>query len=393
MTSEVLSKSRNPWLVGLVFAATAVMGGIAIYNSQFESVKQSPTQPTPTVQKITALGRLEPEKEVLHLSAPQALDGDRVAKLLVQEGSSIKSGQVVAILDSRDRLQDALGQAQEQVRVAQARLAQVKAGAKSGEIQAQQATIARIQAELVGEIETQKAEIARRQLEVSNARAEYVRYQQLYREGAISASNIDGKRLAFETAQAQLHEAKSRQSKTASTLQAQLREAQATLNRIEEVRPVDVKVSQTEVDDVKAAVKRAQTELEQAYIRAPMAGQILKIHTYEGEKIQGSENNNDGIAALGQTEHMVVVAEVYQTDIGKVRVGQQAVITGQAFPGELQGKVSQIGLQVNRQNVFSNQPGENLDRRVVEVKIRLHPEDSERVAAFTNLQVQAAIQQ
>lgn len=393
MTSEVLSKSKNPWLVGLVVAATAVTGGIAIYSSQFESVKQSPTQPTPTMPKITALGRLEPEKEVLHLSAPQALDGDRVAKLLVQEGSSVKAGQVVAILDSRDRLQDALGQAQEQVRVAQARLAQVKAGAKSGEIQAQRAIIARIQAELVGEIQTQSAEIARRQLEVSNARAEYIRYQQLYQEGAISASNIDGKRLAFETAQAQLHEVKSRQGKTASTLQAQLREAQATLNRIEEVRLVDVNVSQTEVDDAKAAVKRAQTELQQAYIRAPMAGQILKIHTHEGEKIQGNENNNDGIADLGQTERMVVVAEVYQTDIGKVRLGQQAVITGQAFPGELQGKVSQIGLQVERQNVFSNQPGENLDRRVVDVRIRLHSEDSKRVAAYTNLQVQAAIQQ
>jgi HlyD family secretion protein len=49
-------------------------------------------------------------------------------------------------------------------------------------------------------------------------------------------------------------------------------------------------------------------------------------------------------------------------------------------------------LQVNRQNVFSNQPGENLDSRIVEVKIRLNPEDSKRVAGLTNLQVQAEIE-
>jgi HlyD family secretion protein len=49
-------------------------------------------------------------------------------------------------------------------------------------------------------------------------------------------------------------------------------------------------------------------------------------------------------------------------------------------------------LQVNRQNVFSNQPGENLDSRVIEVKIRLNPEDSKRVAGLTNLQVQTAIE-
>lgn len=88
---------------------------------------------------------------------------------------------------------------------------------------------------------------------------------------------------------------------------------------------------------------------------------------------------------------MTAIAEVYQTDIGKVRVGQQAMITSQSLPGELQGTVSQIGLQVIRQNVFSNQSGENLDRRVIEVKVRLSPEDSKRVAGLTNLQVQTAI--
>ncbi len=89
---------------------------------------------------------------------------------------------------------------------------------------------------------------------------------------------------------------------------------------------------------------------------------------------------------------MMAVAEVYQTDIGKVKLGHQAMITSQAFPGELRGSVDHIGLLVKRQNVFSNQPGENLDSRVVEVKIRLTPEDSKRVAGFTNLQVQTAIE-
>lgn len=393
MSSGVISKPGNRWLVGLIFAATVVTGGIAIYGvSNSELVSQSPQPTTPTVKRITALGNLEPESEVIHLSAPQALDGDRVAQLLVKEGEQVKVGQVVAILDSRDRLQDALLEAQAQVRVTQSKLAQVRAGAKTGEIGAQAAQVARFQAELRGEVSTQKATIARWQSEVNNARAEYDRYQSLYQEGAISASQYDQKRLALETDLAQLNEAQANQNRTADMLQAQINEARATLNQIAEVRPVDVLSAQTEVERAIAAAKRAQTELEQAYIRAPMAGQILKIHTQEGEKIEGSDSN-DGIADLGQTERMVVVAEVYQTDIGKVQLGQQAIITSQAFRGELQGTITQIGLQVNRQNVFSNQPGENLDRRVVEVKIRLSPTDSKRVASLTNLQVQAAIQQ
>jgi HlyD family secretion protein len=88
---------------------------------------------------------------------------------------------------------------------------------------------------------------------------------------------------------------------------------------------------------------------------------------------------------------MIAVAEVYQTDISKIKVGQKATITSQGFTGELQGTVWQIGLQVKRQNVFSDQPGENLDSRIVEVKIRLNPEDSQKVSSLTNLQVQTAI--
>lgn len=388
MSLQSLSKPSNRWLVGLIVAATAVTGTTIFYVlSQTPQRTSSPVVIAPPVEKVTALGRLEPEAEVIRLFAPLALDGDRIAQLLVKEGDRVKAGQVLVILDSRDQLQDALEQAQEQVGVAQAQLAQVKAGAKTGEIQAQQETIARLQAELAGEIATRNATIARYTAEVRNARAEYNRFEQLYRQGAISASSIDSRRLAAQTAEAQLNEALFGKDRTVDTLQAQLREAKATLSRIAEVRPVDVKAAQAEVNTAIAAVKRAETELQQAYIRAPISGQIIKIHARTGEKIDES-----GIVELGQTDQMVAIAEVYQTDIGKVRLGQQAVITSQAFPGRVQGTVSQIGLQVERQNVFSNQPGENLDRRVIEVKIRLHPEDSKRVAGLTNLQVETAIQ-
>ncbi|AFZ21058.1 ABC exporter membrane fusion protein [Allocoleopsis franciscana] len=393
MSSQLLSKPSKRWLIGLIIAATAVTGATVFYGaSRFGMIgDRKPSQPiekTPIIKKVTALGRLEPMGEVIRLSAPVSLDGDRVAQVLVKQGDQVQQGQVIAILDSRDRLQSALEQAKQQVRVAQSRLAQVKSGAKTGKITAQKAEITRLQAELEGEFSTQSAAIARYQAELNNARAEYNRFQMLYREGAESASNLDNKRLTLETAQAQVNQATATQKRTAETLQEQLKQAKATLNQITEVRPVDVQAAQTEVDQAVTEVKRAQTELNLAYIHAPIVGQILKIHTHPGEKISES-----GIAELGQTSQMAVVAEVYQTDIGKVKLGQKAVITSQAFPGELQGTVSEIGLQVSRQNVFSNQPGENLDRRVVEVKINLNPEHSQRVAGLTNLQVQVAIQE
>jgi HlyD family secretion protein len=117
-----------------------------------------------------------------------------------------------------------------------------------------------------------------------------------------------------------------------------------------------------------------------------MTGQIIKIHARVGEKIDAP-----GVADFAQTKTMMAVAEVYQTDISKIKLGQKATITSQGFTGELKGIVQQIGLQVKRQNVFGDQPGENLDSRIIEVKIRLNPEDSKRVSGLTNLQVQTAI--
>lgn len=389
MNAAASSKSSKRWLIGLLVTATILGGGTILWEvSQSEADKSSPSaQTAPIPKKVTALGRLEPETEVIHLFASLALDGDRVAQLLVGQGDWVETGQPIAILASRDRLQAALEQAQEEVKVAKSKLAQILAGAKTGEIEAQQAHITQLEAELQGQIATNRATVNRWQAEVRTAKAEYDRYQYLYQQGAIAASELDNKRLAWETAQAQLEQAQATEHLTVTTLQAKIAEAEATLNRIAEVRPVDVHTAQAEVEGAIATVKTAKTELAQAYVRTPMAGQILKIHTHPGETI----DEQYGIAQLGQTKQMVVVAEVYQTDISKVHLGQNALITSEVFSEELHGTVSEIDLQVSRQKVFSDQPGENLDRRVVEVKILLSLEDSQKVAGWTNLQVQTEI--
>ena len=389
MNASASSKSSKLWLIGLLVTATTLAGATFLWEvSQSEPDQSSPpVQTAPITSKVTALGRLEPETEVINLFAPLALDGDRVAQLLVKRGDWVEADRVIAILASQDRLQAALEEAQEEVKVAQRRLAQILAGAKTGEIEAQQAQITQLEAELRGQIAANQATIARWQSEVRTAKAEHERYQYLYRKGAIAASQLDHKRLAWEAARAQLEEALATESRTITTLKAQIAEAKATLNHIAEVRPVDVQTAQAEVERAIATAKRAETELAGAYVRTPMAGQILKIHSYPGEII----DRQHGIAELGQTKQMVVVAEVYQTDISKVRLGQTVLITGEVLSEKLHGTVSEIDFQVSRQKVFSNQPGENLDRRVVEVKISLPPEDSQRVAGLTNLQVQTAI--
>lgn len=382
-------KLPKSFFVGIIVTATTLTGTVFIWNGyrkQTNNVAQIATVEVKP-QKVTALGRLEPASEVINLFPTLELDGDRISQLLIKQGDSVAAGQIVAILASEDRLQAALAEARQEVIVARNKLAQVKAGAKNGEIAAQKAQISNLEAELQGQIATNKATIDRWQSEVRTAQAEYDRYQSLHDDGAISASQRDNKRLIWETTQAQLEEAVATQNRSTKTLEAQIASAKATLNQIAEVRPVDIATAQAELDRAIAAVQRAETELAQAYIRSSIAGQILKIHTYPGEKI----NEEYGIAEIGQTEQMVAVAEVYQTDINRIRISQKAFITSNVFADRLQGRVEEIDLQVSQQKVFSNQPGENLDRRIVEVKIYLTPEASKKVAGMTNLQVQTAI--
>ncbi|MEO0011960.1 MAG: hypothetical protein RLZZ535_349 [Cyanobacteriota bacterium] len=384
-SSKPLSKNLPAIIIGLAL----ILGGVTIYKFRQASVTQPETviQAMPKIKTVTALGSLEPSGEIIEISADSTSSGNRLEKLLVKQGDEIKTGDVIAVVDSRDRLEAALNQAQEQVRVAEANLALIKAGAKTGEIQAQQAAIARIQIERDNNIAAQTAMVARMQAELNNAQVEYQRYQTLYQDGAISASERDSKYLAQETAKKQLVETQANLNRIKSGQQEQLAEAKATLDQIAEVRPVDIAIAEAEVREAQAAVQTAQAELNQAYIKSPQAGTVIKIMTRPGEVVASDE----GIVRIGQTSHMYAVAEVYESDIGKVKLGQKVSVTSSALSQKLTGTVDSIGLEVERQEVVNTDPTANIDAKVVEVKVRLDPESSKKVAGLTNLLVDVQI--
>ncbi|MEA5515192.1 ABC exporter membrane fusion protein [Nodularia sp. UHCC 0506] len=380
---------RPPFFIAIIVSLTVIGSSVYTVLKFQDTVNQKGSAPAvllPELKTVTALGRIEPKGKVIKLSATTSAEGSRVEELLVKEGDRIKAGQVIAILDSRDRLSAALREAEEQVKVEQANLNRIKAGAKRGEILAQEATIARLEAERQGDIAAQKTTIARLKAEVGNAKAENQRYQELYQEGAISASQRDNKRLTLETAQKNLQEAQTQLIRIELTSQQQIKEAIATLDRIAEVPQVNIEAAAAEVNRAIAAMQRTQANLQQAYVRSPQDGQIFEIHSRPGELV-----SNNGIADIGQTSEMYVIAEVYESDIGKVHPGQKVQIFGDFLPIELQGTVARKGLQVRRQNVINTDPASNIDNRVVEVYIRLDETSNQKAANLTNMQVRAVI--
>jgi len=366
----------------------AIAGVVAYQKITSHPSEQIVSVTKPTIKTVSALGRLEPDGEVINVFAPTSQDGAIVNSLKVNHAQFIRQGQVIAILDTYARRQAALQAAQQQVIVAQNRLLQVEAGAKQGQIQAQKEVVTRLEAELVTETAAQEAVIARLKAELDNAQLEAQRYQHLYIDGAVSASLRDSKQLIADTVSNSLKEARAALSKITLSRQKQIQEAKATLAQIAEVRPVDVQLARSQVAQAQAGVATAKADLELAVVRSPQDGQVLKIHTRPGELV-----GNQGIISLGQTQTMVAVAEIYELDISRVRVGQSATITSKnnAFADVLHGKVFEVGLEVGKKDVLNTDPAAQFDARVVEVKVHLDPESSRKVAGLTNLSVQMEI--
>jgi len=379
---------HRPSLIAIAGCLLATGGAITIRQFVSRPPQQVASAAAPIVETVSALGRLEPDGELVQVFAPTSIEGARVERLQVSHGQHLRQGDVIAILDTYAVQQAVWREAKRQVEVAQARLEQVKAGAKVGQIQAQERVVERLQAEEQTQIATQRATIARLEAERQNAELEDRRYQQLYQEGAVSASLRDAKRLTADTVRENLNEARAGLNRICLPLQQQIAEARATRAQIAQVRPVDIDVVRAEVAQAQAGWARAKADLERTVVRSPQDGQVLKIHTRPGELV-----GNKGIISLGQTRQMVAVAEVYELDVSRVRVGQSATVTSKnnAFPDELHGKVMEVGLEIDKKDVLNTDPAAQFDARVVEVKVRLDAESSRKVAGLTNLSVQVAI--
>ncbi len=90
-----------------------------------------------------------------------------------------------------------------------------------------------------------------------------------------------------------------------------------------------------------------------------------------------------------QTDAMYAVAEVYETDVQRVRIGQRATVSSPALAAPLSGTVDRIGLKIGKKDVLSVDPAAKTDARVVEVRILL--DDAAAAAGLTNLEVDVAI--
>jgi HlyD family secretion protein len=164
-----------------------------------------------------------------------------------------------------------------------------------------------------------------------------------------------------------------------------LESARQRLRSMSEVREVDVALAEAQYQAALAEAEHAKAELGQAYIRAPMDGKVIKVHAHAGEQI-----GRDGVVEFAVVDPMYVVAEVHESDIARVRIGQKATVEGVALGQRMNGVVEEIGLKVGRNTLFSTDPASANDARVAEVRIKL--EQAEPAARFLQARVTVVIE-
>ena len=305
--------------------------------------------PTPTV---LGLARLMPEGDLIRVSPPYGAGDARISAILVSEGLRVAEGDLLATLDNGAALTSARLAAEATVAQRAAALAQARETVRIGILEA-------------------RASVAEARAAADAAQTRLARGRSLAERGVATVATLDD----LEAASAQ-------------ALQA-LARAEATLARWDtgsvDTQP-DVVVAQAALDAARIDLDRTTRDLAKSEVRAPVAGVVLDIAGRPGERPSA-----DGVMTLGQTDHMMALVEVFQTEIGRLHVGQAVELSAAPLAEPLTGRVERVGLLVGRQNLVSDDTAANTDARVVEVLVRLDAESSTRAADLSNLEAVARI--
>jgi HlyD family secretion protein len=299
---------------------------------------------------VGALGRVEPASRIRKLSQPGGFAITRVERLLVAEGDRVEAGQLLAELSDAAQKDAALAQAEASLAEARANLAKTRAAGRPSEIAAQRARIESLLA--------QEAIAGR----------EAARAERLVPSGAGAFAAADRNRAA------------------AARAAAERAEAEAQLETLSRPRPEDLALAEAQVAAAEAQTARARADAGLSRVRAPIAGTVLRVYARPGDQI-----GTDGLLDLADLERMDVVADVYETDLPRLRPGAPAEVIVPGEPQRYAATVREIGWLVRRTVQAGTDPVAAVDARTVEVRLALSEEGRAALQRRTNMQVQVAI--
>ncbi len=334
----------------------------------------SPNGSNPTSngrKSVSALGKIEPLDGIIHLTAAP---GDRVVHWSpdVKEGVEVKKGDELVVLESkRIRLQEKeLAKTQHKFA-----LGQLEAIKRNGDAQLAEAELKNARAlkglEQDVILFSKKVDLATKQHKVEEAAYESVKE---LTNGSVAAQDRDRQKLKMEAAELDLESAKIGEKKAIEAKDSAAKESKAQLDALRAaVKRANLEV-EASVATAATNVYLAEKRYEDSKIKAPAAGVILSIHVHPGEVV-----GQRPLVRMGDTDKLAVIAEVDETDALRVWKGQKAVVTSRLFKVsedsetrlKIPGEVSAVGKTIGHNSIDELNPAARADRRVVKVKIHL----------------------
>ena len=240
--------------------------------------------------------------EVISVGASFRVAG-KVLERPVDEGQVVQAGQLLARLDARD-LEQQVAMRRADAGTARAALDAVLAGSRPEEIEASKAALEQASADL-------------RRLEPDEARI-----RDLYQKGILSVRDFEAAKAAFEAARGKVRQA----------------EQQFALVK-KGPRKEDIDQLRSRFEGAQQALALAETQLGYATLTAPVGGVILSKNVEAMEYVAPGT----AVVTLANLGQVWLRAYVEEADLGRVKVGQQAFITSDTYPGKrYEGRVSFI---------------------------------------------------
>jgi HlyD family secretion protein len=364
-------------IIGVV-AAAVVVALVVVIIGRGRNASRRPEPPSQAVQGPTAIeaeGRVVPVRGVT-LSVPS---GGTVAEVLVVQGQAVQEGQVILRLSAARQAQASLAQAQAAARRASAYAAELRAGPRVQEVEAARGAVVVAQARLDQlRAGARTEERSQMQWEVEQARAvlraaedDLRRAQQLLATGAVSQQYVAQSQANRDRAAAAAASVEERlRLVQAGPRPEELRAAEADLTRVRAqldlvragARPQALKAADAEVAAANAAVRQAQAVLAETELRSPLAGTVTYVAARVGEFAPPGVT----IAAVADLAGWrVETTDLTELHVARIRPGDPVKVTFDGIPGlELAGRVAAVeGLGITKQGDITYKVIVTLDRQ------------------------------
>lgn len=280
---------------------------------------------------IAAPGRIEAASEEIRVSSE--LSG-RLKSVNVEEGDRVQQGQVLAEIENDD-YRARVAAAEAELRQRQAELRRLVNGARMQERREAEASMQAAKAVLV------------------NAKSEAERRRGLADRNVISRDEAERFERGYQVARAQYEQA----SQHFALVDAEAREE-------------DRAHAEAAVATARAQVAEARAYFEKSFIRAPLSGVILRKLRHTGESV--STQFDSPVITMADDSTLRVRLDVDESDVSKLRVGQQAYVTAEAYGTHpFRGHVIRIGRILGKKNIRTDEPSEHVDTKILETLVEL----------------------